>query len=209
MRGGPVALRHRSGQGPARLRSACGREIPLHVDRWFAEPGPEERIALAAAVGPVLDVGCGPGRHVLALNAIGIAAVGVDNAPSAVDAARRRGAPAILGSIFDPVPSEGRWRTAILLDGNVGIGGDPRRLLRRVHEVLAPAGRVLVEVEPPGRGTGTLRVRAEVGDETASAWFAWALVGADEIPAIAETASFATTDLRAEGGRWFARLEAR
>lgn len=209
MRGAPVALRQRSEHVPARLRSACGREIPLHVDRWFAEPTPEELVALAAATGPVLDIGCGPGRHVLALNAIGIAAVGVDNAPSAVEAARRRGAPAILGSIFDTIPSEGRWRTAVLFDGNVGIGGDPRRLLRRVHEVLAPAGRVLVEVEPPGQGTGTLRVRAEVGDETTSTWFAWALVGADEIPAIGEAASFATTDLRAVGGRWFARLEAR
>jgi SAM-dependent methyltransferase len=194
---------------PAALRSACGRRIPLHVDRWFDDPRPEEHALLAHALGPVIDIGCGPGRHVRALNANGVPAVGLDHAPSAVALAERRGTPVILGSVFDPIPSEGRWATALLLDGNVGIGGDPIRLLRRVRGVVRPGGRVLVEVEPPGSGTGRLRVRAELDGEIASPWFPWALVGADEVPAIAGRARFTATYIAPENDRWFARLEAR
>jgi SAM-dependent methyltransferase len=193
----------------AALRSACGRRIPLHVDRWFDDARPEERAFLMHAIAPVLDVGCGPGRHVVALNASRIAAVGLDHAPSAIALATERGAPAIVGSIFDPVPAEGRWGTALLLDGNVGIGGDPVRLLARVREILRPGGRALVELDAPGTGTGPLHVRAEVDGAIASPWFAWALVGADDVGAIAETARFSVLGVSTDDGRWFARLEAR
>jgi SAM-dependent methyltransferase len=193
----------------AALRSACGRRIPLHVDRWFDDPQPEEQALLRHAIGPVLDVGCGPGRHVRALNAVGVAAVGLDHAPTAIAIARRRGTPAILGSIFDPVPSERRWASALLLDGNVGIGGDPVRLLTRVRDVLRPGGRALIEVEPPGCGAGPLRVRTELRGAVASPWFPWALVGADELPRLAGSAGFSATHIGPDNGRWFARLEAR
>ncbi len=116
-------------RAPAMLRSSCGREIPLRMERWFGEPGPEEVALLAMAIGPALDVGCGPARHVLALTAMGIPAVGIDNAPSVVDIARRRGARVVLGSVFGPLPKEGRWGSALLLDGNFGIGGDPAAAL--------------------------------------------------------------------------------
>jgi hypothetical protein len=38
----------------------------------------------------------------------------------------------------------------LLLDGNIGIGGDPHRLLRRVRELLTPTGRLLVELDVDG-----------------------------------------------------------
>ena len=55
-------------------------------------------------------------------------------------------------SVFQPVPGEGGWDTVLLADGNIGIGGDPVALLTRCRELLAPAGRVLVELDPPGHG---------------------------------------------------------
>jgi len=195
--------------GDARLRSACGRTIPLHVDRWFAELAPEEEPVLAMAVGPVLDVGCGPGRHTLALARLGTSAIGVDESPSAVRVARDRGAAAHLASVFDPLPGEGRWGSALLLDGNVGIGGDPERLLRRVRRLLRPAGRVLLEAEAPGAGRGTLTVRIELDRRVASPWFPWATVGADELPALTSAAGFALGRIWCEGGRWFAAADAR
>jgi hypothetical protein len=36
----------------------------------------------------------------------------------------------------------------LLMDGNIGIGGDPADLLRRCAELVRPDGLVLVEVDP-------------------------------------------------------------
>ena len=73
-------------------------------------------------------------------------ALGVDVVEEAVHLTRRRGAPAVVADVFEAVPEEGRWGTALLADGNVGISGDPTHLLRRVRELLRPEGRVVVEV---------------------------------------------------------------
>ncbi len=105
---------------------------------------------LARVVAPVLDVGCGPGRHVAELAASGLVALGIDVSPAALGLARARGACVLERSVFDRVPCAGRWRTALLLDGNIGIGGDPASLLLRIGELLAHRGsRVLVETAPP------------------------------------------------------------
>lgn len=202
----PAATRLASG---AWLRPERGEGIRLHADRWFAHPQDEELRVLARAMAPALDVGCGPARHVLALRAMGVAALGIDNAASAVKAARRRGAPVLQRCVFGDLPAEGRWGSALLLDGNVGIGGEPDRLLARLHQVVCDGGRVLIEVEPPGQGRGPLRVRAELDGRAVSSWFAWATIGADEVPGLARIAGFATVGVREDTGRWFATLEAR
>ena len=160
---------------------------------------------LARAVGPVLDVGCGPGRHTQALAERGTIALGIDTSPSAVDTARQRGCPVLHRSVFDPLPREGRWRSAFLIDGNIGIGGDAPRLLRRLRQVLAGDGRVLAEVEPPGLPTVVTCARVEHGHHRGP-WFPWARVGIDGIDAIARAAGLRTTWTHAEEGRWFVQL---
>ena len=52
--------------------------------------------------------------------------------PEAVAQTPDRGVAAIRRNVFDALPGEGRWRTALLADGNIGIGGDPAALLRRL-----------------------------------------------------------------------------
>ena len=79
-----------------------------------------DRAVLRQAVTPVLDIGCGPGRHLAALAAAGREGLGLDLSPVAVRIARARGAEAILRSVFADVPRTGTWRTALLLDGNFG-----------------------------------------------------------------------------------------
>src|SRR5262249_61088585 len=74
----------------------------------------------------------------------------LDITPSGADLARSSGALVMLRDVFDRVPGTGRWTTVLLADGNIGIGGDPAALLRRVAELLAPQGRAIVELEPPG-----------------------------------------------------------
>src|SRR4051812_40200092 len=131
--------------------------VPVHV--WTSDEAPGDAGLLERCRGPVLDVGCGPGRLAAGLLARGLPALGVDIAPSAVAQARARGATALLRSVYERLPGEGRWTTVLLADGNVGIGGDPYRLLSRVGELLAPAGALLVEVGGPGTLSGPVRLR--------------------------------------------------
>jgi hypothetical protein len=122
--------------------------------------------------------------------------------------ARRRGAAAIPGDIFGTVPWAGHWRTALLLDGNVGIGGAPAALLRRTCELLAPGGSALVELDPPGAPTLRTRLRIEAPD-VVSEWFRWARVGVDGIAPLAARAGLPDVDIVCAAGRWLARLRRR
>jgi SAM-dependent methyltransferase len=199
-----VSLRQR---GALVLRDGAGRTHPLPLHVWLGAAGHVDERVLARARGPVLDVGCGPGRHVHALARRGVLAVGVDVSPVAVALARRRGATVLEASIFDRLPGTGQWRTALLLDGNIGIGGRPDALLRRLVALLSPGGIVLVEVDPPSVGVLCSRVRLENG-ATASNWFAWARVGADAIATPARAAGLRIATRWRDGDRWFAALKA-
>lgn len=197
---------------PAHLRSACGRSIPLHVPRWFDEPGPHEQAVLDQAIPTALDIGCGPGRHTLALTARGVNAVGVDAASESVRTARQRGARVLHRSVFDRLPGEGRWGSALLLDGNVGIGGDPPALLRRIHHLLHPGGRLLIELEAPGVSSRTLKVRPTASEAVWLPWptgsrFPWATLGVDDLEGVATSTGFATQRVWESGERWFARMD--
>jgi SAM-dependent methyltransferase len=134
-----------------------------------------------------------------------VLALGVDASPAAVRLARARGAAVIEGSIFGAVPSPGRWASALLLDGNLGIAGAPVALLRRVRELLEPGGRALVETEPPGTPSGGFRGRLD-GPDGPSAPFRWAVVGADALPRVAARAGFRVAEQWSCDGRWFADL---
>ena len=188
------------------VRPHGGEALTLDLARWNAPATDEERALLATVEGPVIDLGCGPGRLVFDLAARRVRALGVDSSPAAVHLARRRGATVLRRDLFGRLPGEGRWATALLFDGNIGIGGDPVRLLSRCRRLTAPQSRVVVEVEPPGTGWRRLSARLE-HDGRRSAPFAWAVVGAD---AIGELAGLAGLSLEAmtvtASGRWFADL---
>ncbi|MGH9041805.1 MAG: class I SAM-dependent methyltransferase [Acidimicrobiia bacterium] len=190
------------------LRTSTGELVPLPVDRWLGPPTPEEESVLDRVAGPTLDVGCGPGRHVLALARRGVISLGIDVAGSAVELARHRGAPVLERSVFDRVPGAGRWGSALLLDGNVGIGGDPVALLRRVRALMRPGGRLLVEVEGPGTGAGRGQARLEVAGRPGP-WFPWARVETSDVQRLAARSDCTLMEQWQEGRRWFARLDTR
>jgi SAM-dependent methyltransferase len=203
------ALRARTPAPDAhRIHWPDGTSDAVPIVRWIEDAGPDELALLAGVRGPVLDVGCGPGRHVAALQRRGIDAVGIDVLPEAIRAARRRGAHVLERSVFADVPRAGRWATVLLLDGNIGIGGDPVALLRRVRELLRHAGSVLVETEASGVGVQLLEGRLEAPDGRRSARFPWARVGTDGIGRLAAATGFALTATAPTGGRWFAELTA-
>jgi SAM-dependent methyltransferase len=184
------------------LRSPDGTALAAGAHRWLGPLTIEDDAVLARAEGPVLDVGCGPGRHVLALAERGVVALGIDITPAALDVARRRGAPVLARSVFDRVPGAGRWSTALLLDGNLGIGGHPEALLARVASLLVPGGTVLVELEPPGSTPRAELVRFDI-DGVEGPWFAWSALGAEELWAPATAAGLRVEDVWPTGDRWF------
>lgn len=176
-------------------------EVPLR--RWLGDADAVEEAVLRRARAPVLDVGCGPGRHVLTLKHLGLDALGVDASGEAVALARERGARVLHGSVFTAV--DGAFATVLLLDGNLGIGGDPLALLRRARDLLVPGGTVLAELARPGARTRRLRLRLRLAHEL-SAPFPWAVVSAGDVAAFAQASGFAVPACWQAGGRWFAEL---
>jgi SAM-dependent methyltransferase len=187
----------------ARLRD--GTAVPLELERYLGAADATDEQLLDGLSGPVLDVGCGPGRHLRALAARGVFALGVDLSPVAVELAVGGGGRAIVGNIFDELPGGGSWRSALLLDGNIGIGGSPVRLLHRIGALLEVDGELLVELEPPGAWTCSTEARLE-RDGAVSAWFPWARVAAPAITSIARDSGFHAAEIWRLSGRWFARL---
>ncbi len=190
-----------------RARRPDGSAIRLALDRWRGPLAAADEAVLDRARAPVLDVGCGPGRHVLALARRGHLALGVDIAPAAVRVARLRGAPAIEASVFARIPGAGIWGSALLLDGNIGIGGAPDLLLARLRELLRPGGEVLAELAPPGVAATSEQIRLELGDRRSEP-FAWAYIGVEAIDEPAQAAGFAVAERWHDARRWFARLVA-
>ncbi|MEU8958695.1 methyltransferase domain-containing protein [Streptomyces sp. NPDC048518] len=144
----PYADALRTGRGPLFLRRADGWLLPLEVERWCAQADEADLGVVERCEGAVLDIGCGPGRLVAALAAGGRRALGIDVSEAAVAHTVGLGGQALHRSVFAPLPGEGRWGTALLMDGNLGIGGDPTALLDRVAQLLAPSGLLLVETAP-------------------------------------------------------------
>jgi SAM-dependent methyltransferase len=188
------------------VRREDGELVALPLAQWLGPLAPADYRALEHVKAPVLDVGCGPGRHVSALARSGVLAFGVDAAPAAARHARSRGAHVLVGSIFGRLPGAGAWGSALLLDGNIGIGGRPDALLARLRALLAPGGLVICEVGAPGSETRRELVRLEHADGSHSSWFGWARMAAGDIAAVAARAQLALDDLFCEEERWFAIL---
>lgn len=193
-----------AGLGHAEIEHADGRSAPLRVERWFGAVAGDDTL-LDRCAGPTLDVGSGPGRLTVALAERGLPALGIDITPYAVELTRAAGGLALRRDVFERVPGLGRWRTVVLADGNVGIGGDAAALLRRVGELIGTDGRALVEVRPPGGPSGLEIVRLRTGRRVGP-WFRWAYVGVDAIQDVAGGAGFAVEETWTAGGRWFVTL---
>jgi SAM-dependent methyltransferase len=126
----------------------------LRVAFFFAEHGdwaPEEQEVFELVRGRVLDVGCGAGRHCLEAAHRGLAAVGIDISPGAVEVCRRRGVEDVrLLALADIDTSLGCFDTVLMLCGNFGlVGTEPVRILRNLHDLTTVRGRILLDLVDP------------------------------------------------------------
>lgn len=189
-------------RAPIVLKSDAGTLFHLDVAKYAAEPDATDIALLDRCTGPTLDIGCGPGRLAAELARRGVPSLGVDVTPVALLIARAAGATALRRSVFDRLPGEGRWPHALLVDGNIGIGGDPAALLDRVKALLLPCGgELLVETATDERDD---RHSLRFGEHGAPV--PWASVGATALRALAEPLGYRTTTTWTSADRAFTVL---
>ena len=191
-------LRHSTAQHPA--------SAPMDTGRWSADADATDLDLLTDAVGPVLDIGCGPGRMIRAAMDLGLSAAGVDVEPAAVQIAAAAGLRVFNRSVFAAMPLEGGWGTALLIDGNIGIGGDPGALLARCAQLLAANGAVIVEVNQDADADRAFEGTIEDERGRRSDVFPWAEIGIVALRARAADAGLLVAQDWVSDGRWFARL---
>jgi SAM-dependent methyltransferase len=178
----------------------------VEVARYLDDADRVDRLLLRRTSGSVLDVGSGPGRMVAEARRRGRVALGIDVSPAAVAVARAAGRPVEHCSVFDDVPGEGGWGTTLLLDGNIGIGGDPEVLLARCAELTAPGGIVVVESDLDPERDHRFAAVLVAADGSGSAAFPWAVVGSRVVESVARTVGLAPHGRLRRGGRHFVLL---
>ena len=196
---------HAYAGAPLEVERSADPPLRVDVDRWSGVADDVDRLILSRCEPPVLDLGSGPGRMVRALTESGRSALGVDISAQAVSASMRQGALALRARIEDPLPAEGRWGTVLLMDGNVGIGGNVADLLARCRQLVAPGGLIICEVDPVGarhdREIVVLRSRS-----TASMPLAWSRIGAAALVEVAAGLDLWTAEEWSAGDRAFVSL---
>ncbi|MFC3994762.1 class I SAM-dependent methyltransferase [Nocardiopsis sediminis] len=172
------------------------------VAEYFAEAGEwwsTDVLACGMAAGRVLDIGCGAGRHALALAAAGHEVVGVEPSVDAVAVARQRGVDARVGSMLEPPGGIGTFDTLMLAGGGLHLLYLPehgRTALLRLAELAGPGARLVGTCPAPPEPEGPeepehswdYRLRVEHGGERTgwSEWGATVLLPADRLGALVD-----------------------
>jgi len=179
-----------------------------------------EQEALREVKGRVLDLGCGPGRHVLYLQKRGLDVVGLDASPTQVALARIRGVLNVYQGNVRQIPRGlGTFDSAIMMGNNLGLAGDVprmRRFLKDLKTIMRRKGRLIGHSRIPGTwspvhlpyvkwnlergrpaGLITLRVRykGQVGD-----WFDLLLIPPEELARLARETGWELTRVFWEHG---------
>ena len=202
---GLVGARDRQRPGTDhRLRLQDGTVVPLPLHRYLGRADRIDEKLLKGVRGPVLDVGSDrePSPRLGLKGRIRARRRPLAGSRSAC---HRPGGEGIVASIFDELPGDGQWTSALLLDGNIGIGGAPERLLTRIAALLCDHGELLVELDSPTAPTSSTIARIET-DRSVSSWFPWARVSVRDLDFVARSGGFEVGERWCDTRRWFARL---
>lgn len=222
------------------VRGVRGADVAIQRDDGYAyshdpavyfaaEPQGHEAAVLSDAAGPVLDLGCGAGRHLLWAARQGLEAAGIDASPGAVETARMRGAADVrLGDAMSADLDVGGQApgTFLLFGNNLGMGGTAagtRALLARLARhggrgahILLTSIDVAATDEPAhlayharnraaGVPIGQIRIRLAYRD-LVGPWFDWLHMGPAELEALAADAGWALGGVVEAGGGPYAAV---
>ena len=184
---------------------AGGATLEVDLDRWSRPADHVDEMVVVRCEAPVLDIGCGPGRMVAALQRSGRAALGIDISAVAVAVGRRAGGQVLRRDLAVPLAGEGRWGTTLLLDGNIGIGGDVPALLRRCRQIVGGGGLIICELDPdPERDEAYEVVLSRPGCRSAPV--PWAAIGERPLLRVAAALDLIATEVWEADRRSFVAL---
>lgn len=207
-----------------------GMVEPVGVSTYFGPPEewPEqERAFLRRAVGAVLDVGAGAGRHSLALQDDGAVVTALDPSPGAAEVCRLRGLRDVFCGTIHDLPDHLRFETFLLLGNNLGLAAGPSEaptFLGRLRALASPGARIYgscidpYETEDPlhlayhernrsvGRSGGQVTIRVRYRN-IATDWFDLWWMTAAELAAVGEQAGWRLRE-HGPGPVYYAVLEA-
>jgi SAM-dependent methyltransferase len=133
-----------------RESAAWGRRRDEPANRALVERNVEELASVVAPPGPVVDLGCGPGAHTLALAQRGYDVVGVDGSPRMVEVARARAthdevdATFAVGDVGEPLRFADASLGGVLAILVLQHLPDPAALLAEIRRCLRPGGHLLI-----------------------------------------------------------------
>lgn len=180
----------------------------LGPSNYFAEYedwAEHQRLAIEYAVGRVLDIGCGAGRHCLYLKEQGHDVLGTDISPLAIQTCQRRGLENVLVMPVTQLSSKvGIYDTILMMGHNFGLVGSYKRakwLLGRFAAMTTDTAKIIAETLDPyqteepchlayhqfnrdrGRMAGQLRLRIRYRQYT-TPWFDYLFVSKPEMESI-------------------------
>ena len=107
----------------------------------------QERLGIQHTKGKVLDIGCGAGRVLIHLQNLGHEVVGIDLAPGAVEACKKRGVKNVYHmSAADLSFADGEFDTIIMFGNNFGVLGDDDsiiKMLKTFHRITSKDGIII------------------------------------------------------------------
>ena len=195
-------------------------------DEW----GELERIACDRAVGRIVDVGCGAGRHSLHLQEGGHDVTAVDASHGACRVARMRGVREVHEIRLERLPRLGmRFDSFLLLGNNLALLGSTEHASRALHALAAaaaPKARILGGNADPyrtddpvhldyhaanrrsGRAGGQSRIRTRFG-RVADPWFDYLFCSPDELAGLTEDTPWRLAGVEGDGPGYLAELRLR
>ncbi len=175
---------------------------PLAYFAEYTEWAEHQKLAMGYAVGRVLDIGCGAGRHSLYLQEKGHDVLATDISPLTIQLCQQRGIKnASVVSITQLNAKLGIFNTILMMGHNFGLVGSYKRarwLLKRFASMTTDDGKIIAETMDPyqtenpahlayhqynrdrGRMSGQLRLRIRY-KQYATPWFDYLFVSKSEL----------------------------